>query len=42
MRRNFAPDDLAAPDRMLFRLTSNDVGRLRSRVRLLNAEMCEF
>jgi hypothetical protein len=42
MRRNFDPTDLAAPDRMLFRLTSNDVSRLRSRVRMLSAEMCEF
>jgi hypothetical protein len=42
MRRSFAPNDLATPDRVLFHLTSNDVGRLRSRVRMLSAGMCEF
>lgn len=42
MRRTFSPGDLAAPDRLRFSLTANDVSRLRSRVRMLNAERCGF
>jgi hypothetical protein len=42
MRRAFAPKDLAAHDRVLFRLTSNDVARLRSRVLMLSSETCDF
>ena len=42
MRKTFAPGDLAALDRARFRLTGSDVGRLRSRVRMLSAERCDF
>jgi hypothetical protein len=42
MRARFLPADLAEPERAPFRLTVDDVGRLRSRVRLLTGSASGF
>jgi hypothetical protein len=44
MRAVFTPAELGAPDRGSFRLTSNDLGRLRSRIQVMSErpEMCPF
>jgi hypothetical protein len=41
MRAAFRPDELAKPDGAPFRLTWNDVGRLRSRIRVLTCQKPE-
>ena len=44
MRAVFTPAELGAPDRDSFRLTSNDLGRLRSRIQVMTetSEICPF
>jgi hypothetical protein len=44
MRAVFTPAELAAPDRDSFRLTTDDLGRLRSRIQVMTEghETCPF
>jgi hypothetical protein len=44
MRAVFTPTELAAPDRDSFRLTADDLGRLRSRIQVMTerSETCPF
>jgi hypothetical protein len=38
MRAVFTPAELGAPDREAFRLTSDDLGRLRSRIQVMTGD----